>query len=267
MGDKAKRILFGVGSFLVAAGFVLLIYFQQSVLKKNRVEVDRLKGDIEVGRALVMETPDLEREVIVQRETDEVIKEILSDDEEITNFVRTINDYELASDISITQIKKQKSDARAKARSNEDFDRVGYAITFDADAFQLLAFLNALETHKRFISVTAFKVTAAKRTQLERGGIRATERRNSSSAGAWVWVDAFDRIERWSPHRAAEAAEAAAKVVTVPTAPRCSWRTPSRPSATPPVGAPTARPATAVASRRRRWTPASGRPCSLPAPT
>ncbi|MEM7307723.1 MAG: hypothetical protein AAF682_13675 [Planctomycetota bacterium] len=170
MTEKAKWITLIVGSFIVAAGLITLIYFQNTVLEENRVEVERLKGEIDVGRKLVMTTPDLEREVIVQRETDEVIKETLSDDEEITNFVRTINDFELASGISITSLKKQKVDTRHKSKSKEDFDRVGYTITFDADAFQFLSFLDALESHARFISVTAFKLTGAKRSQIDRGG-------------------------------------------------------------------------------------------------
>lgn len=161
MTEKTKWIVLVAGSFVLACAFGALIFFQQKVLTENREEVSRLHGEIDEGRALVKTTPDLEREVIVQRETDVVIKEVLSDEEEITNFVRTIQEFETNSGISITSLKKQNTDKRGK--NKESFDRVAYTLTFDTDAFQFLDFLDQIESHSRFISVTAFKLTAAKR--------------------------------------------------------------------------------------------------------
>lgn len=168
--DKKKWLLLGVGTVLIATGLGALIYFQHKSIEKNRVEVDRLKGEIDAGRALVATTPELEHNVILQRETDVVIKEILSDEEEATNLVRTINQFEVESGISVKSLKLLKDNTRANAKNKEDFTRVGYTVTFDADAFQFLDFLDLLESHKRFINVRSFKLTAAKRAQIDRGG-------------------------------------------------------------------------------------------------
>ncbi len=168
--DKKKWVLLGAGTVVIAAGLGALIYLQHQSIEKNRVEVDRLKGEIDAGRALVMTTPDLEHNVILQRETDVVIKEILSDEEEATNLVRTINQFEVDSGISVKSLKLLKDTTRDRSKNKEDFTRVGYTVTFDADAFQFLAFLDQLESHKRFINVKSFKLTAAKRAQIDRGG-------------------------------------------------------------------------------------------------
>ena len=168
--DKKKWVLLGVGTVLIAAGLGALIYLQHKNIEKNRVEVERLKGEIDAGRALVATTPDLEHNVILQRETDAVIKEILSDEEEATNLMRTINAFEVESGIVVKSVKLLKDNANARNKTKEDFTRVGYTVTFDADAFQFLAFLDALESHKRFINVRSFKLTAAKRAQIDRGG-------------------------------------------------------------------------------------------------
>lgn len=166
--EKKKWLLLGVGTLVIASGLGALIYLQNQSIERNRADVDRLTKEIEAGRALVATTPELEHNVILQRETDAVIKEILSDEEEATNLVRTINDFEAKSGISVKSLKLLKENTREK-KANEDFGRVGYTVTFDADAFQFLAFLDALESHKRFINVKSFKLTAAKRAQIDRG--------------------------------------------------------------------------------------------------
>jgi hypothetical protein len=166
---RKKWIIFGAASLLVAGAAGALIYTQRESLEENRAQAEKLRGEIAAGRTLVAGTPDLEREVIVQRETDAVIKEILAEEEEITNFARTINDYVAAAGVSIRSVKRQKDAGGRDRGAAKDFDRVGYTIQFDADAFQLLEFLDAFETHKRFVSVTGFKLSAAKRAQAERG--------------------------------------------------------------------------------------------------
>ena len=47
----------------VAAILIALIFVQHQLVEKNRAHSDRMRGEIEDGRALVMITPDLEREV------------------------------------------------------------------------------------------------------------------------------------------------------------------------------------------------------------
>lgn len=169
MTDKKKWILFAAGSVLTATGAIALIYLQHQSLKENRLQADGLRQDIEKGRELVARTPDLEREVIVQRETDVVVKQILSDAEEVTNFVRTINNFANDAEVAIRSLKPAKENGTRDKKTKQDFDRVGYQIQCEADAFHLMDFLSAFEHHERFVNVTGFKLTGAKRSQMDRG--------------------------------------------------------------------------------------------------
>jgi Tfp pilus assembly protein PilO len=159
MTEKKRWIVLVALSLVAAAGLGTLIYFQHEAIQQRRVEAETLRQSIEESRNLLKETPELVKKVIIQRETDGVIKEILADDQDINNLVRTLTAFCEESGITISSIKKQK-DAK---RSKEDFERVGYTLSFDADAFQFLAFLNKVESHSRFMSVTSFKLTAANR--------------------------------------------------------------------------------------------------------
>lgn len=164
--NEKKRLLITIGiAVLAAIGLGTLIYFQHETIEKRRAEVATLTKSIEEDRALLQKTPELVKTVIVQRETDGVIKEILSDDQDINNLVRTLTTFAEQSSFTFTSIKKQR-DAK---RNKDEFDRVGYGLAFEADAFQLLDFLNKVESHKRFMSITKMQLQAAGRKDFEDG--------------------------------------------------------------------------------------------------
>lgn len=158
--EKKKKFLFAGGSLLLAAGLGTLIYFQHEGIERRRAEVATLKKSIDEDKKILQETPDLVKKVIIQRETDGVIKEILSDEKGVNELSRTMSRFAQESGFTFTNVKE---DSRVNKKSKEDFERVSYTLSFEADAFQLLAFLNRLESHARFISVTALKLSAAGR--------------------------------------------------------------------------------------------------------
>ncbi len=160
--EKKNRLIFaGIGLGL-AAGLGTLIYYQQEGIEKRRVEVAALKADIEASRKLLQQTPELVKTVIIQRETDGIIKEILSDEKDITDLVRTLNKFSQEAGFNFASI---KDGTRTSKKSKEDFERVSYTLAFDGDVFQVLAFLNRIESHKRFMNVTALKLQAANRNE------------------------------------------------------------------------------------------------------
>lgn len=158
--EKKKKFLFIGGSLLLSAGLSALIYFQNESIARSRVEVAALKKNIEDDKKILQGTPDLVKRVIIQRETDSVIKEILSDEKGVNELSRTLSRFSQESGFTFTNVKE---DSRVNKKSKEDFERVSYTLSFDADAFQLLGFLNLVESHARFISVTAMKLSAAGR--------------------------------------------------------------------------------------------------------
>jgi len=165
MSEKKQQLIFGGISLLVVAGLGTLIYYQRENMDKRRAEIGVLRKTIEDGRALIQTTPELVKKVIIQRETDSVIKEILADEQDINTLVRTLTAFGEQSGFTFNSIKPQKNVKRNK----EDFERVGYSLTFEADVFQLLELLNKVESHKRFMSVTAIKLQAANRSEYASG--------------------------------------------------------------------------------------------------
>jgi Tfp pilus assembly protein PilO len=160
--EKKKKALFVGGSLLLAGALGTLIYYQHEGIEKRRAEVATLKKSIEEDKALLQKTPDLVKQVIIQRETDAVIKQILSDEKDVTDLSRTLNTFAQESGFTFSQV---KDDSRVNKKNKDDFERVSYTLSFEADAFQLLTFLSKLESHTRFISVTTMKLSAAGRNE------------------------------------------------------------------------------------------------------
>jgi Tfp pilus assembly protein PilO len=199
VNERKRWIVLVAVSALCVIGLGTLIYYQRQHLDEDRQAADALRVEIKKSRELVAATPELEKEVILQRETDEVIREILSDDEDVNNLVRTLQRFAVETDISISSVKKAKDTNRQKGKA--DFTRVAYTLNFDADAFQLLEFMNRVEGHSRFMSITSFKLDAARRKSYEdeRGPIHSvvmdleTYVYIPKGTGKEVKIDGYDR--------------------------------------------------------------------------
>jgi hypothetical protein len=165
--DAKKRLLVTAGVGLAGAAVLgTLIWLQSDQITKLRTEVDTVVGEIDQARAKIGKTNALEREVILRRETDEVARRILPNDNDILNFVRTLREFEERSGVTIASIEDKTETGASKSKSKkdkDDFAKVSYKIRFEADAFQMLAFLDYVESHERLMRVPAFELRAAKR--------------------------------------------------------------------------------------------------------
>lgn len=166
-----KRWWIGIlgGGSLLGFGVGALIYTEYGNIAEAREAVAGLHTGIDAARKLLTGAGALEREVIVLRETEEVIQEILPDEQDVNNFVRDLSDFKEDTGVQITGLKKKGPEPGNK-KEKMDFDKVGYGLTFEADAFQLLAFLDKIESHSRFMRVPEFKLSAAARRQVEDEG-------------------------------------------------------------------------------------------------
>ena len=165
MIDKRRWIVLIAVSVVLAIGSGVMIYLQSQKIEEMHREGSNLRTQIDSDRTLIKKTPDLVKEVIIQRETDAVIKSILSDDADVNNFVRTLQAFANDSGVTVSSVKLQRENRQD--RGDEEFRRVGYTLSMDATAFELLAFLDRVETHSRFMSVTACKVTSARGNRFE----------------------------------------------------------------------------------------------------
>lgn len=171
MNEKRFWITLTSVAVLVAGGAGSMIYLEYGKIDLARGEIDALNTQIATARTLLKGTSDLEREVIVLRETEEKIKEILPDEQDVNNFVRELRKFEEQSEVRITGLKRKPKEVTRG--QTIDFDKVAYQLTFEADAFQLLGFLDRIEGHARFMRVPKFKVGAATRRQVEEKGVAA----------------------------------------------------------------------------------------------
>ena len=157
------------GGCAAALGMGALIYFEYESIDASHAAVAELKVGIDASRKVLTGTGALEREVIVLRETEEVIKGILPDEQDLNNLVRDLSHFETESNIQITAIKAKAPDNARKDKT--DFDKVGYGLSIESDAFQLLSFMDKVEGHSRFMRIPDFKLSAAPRRQVEDSGV------------------------------------------------------------------------------------------------
>ena len=166
--NKIFGWMLGVGA-LGSLGLGAVIYYEYEAIDESHEAVASLKVGIDASRKILTGTGALEREVIVLRETEEVIKEILPDEQDLNNLVRDLSHFETEADVQISAIKAKAPDVRNKDKT--DFDKVGYQLSLEADAFQLMSFMDKVEGHSRFMRIPDFKLSAAPRRQVEDSGV------------------------------------------------------------------------------------------------
>jgi Tfp pilus assembly protein PilO len=169
MDERRHFMTVAVGGALGAALLGGALYFQYDSIAKKRQEIAEVEVRLEQSRSLVETTPKLEEAVIVHRETDEVVAAILPNNQDILNFVRTLQTFVESSGVRFTSI-KDKPETTSRDAKKSDFQRVGYTVQFDGDAFELLSFLDLVESHERFMRVPSFKLKGAPRQSLEEMG-------------------------------------------------------------------------------------------------
>lgn len=171
-----KRVMYGVGAGALAlvGGLGWMIWSEYGAIDEARNEVAGLRTQLDGGRKLLTGTPALEKDVIVLRETEAAIKEILPDDKDLYNLHRDLQGFCESTEVRITSIKRKESPA-ARKKDPETFEKVTYELTLEGDAFQVLAFLDRVEGHTRFLRIPTINWTASGEKAIETKG-RAAHR-------------------------------------------------------------------------------------------
>jgi Tfp pilus assembly protein PilO len=168
--NEKKLITCVAGGALVAGlGLGWLIYSEYESIAQAREKVAQLRTQIDQARKLLAGTPELEKDVIVLRETEAAIKEILPDDKDLYNLNRDLQRFSEEAEVSVTSIKK-KDQVAARKGTAEAFDQVKYELTLEGDAFQVLSFLDRIEGHQRFLRIPSINWTASTQKKIEETG-------------------------------------------------------------------------------------------------
>ncbi len=171
MSERKTWTTMLVGGCVGAVALGGLIWHAKQNIEETRVEIEELHGKIAQSRKLLTGTNALEREVIVLRETDQAIRRILPDEEDLNNLVRDLRSFEEEAKVRITGLKTKQENRSAQQANAEQFRKVAYTLTLESDAFQLLSFFDLIESHSRFMSLPTFKITAASRRDIEAKGV------------------------------------------------------------------------------------------------
>ena len=110
------------GGGVLGLGLAWLIYSQLGSIADGRAEVEQLRNKVAAARKLIEGTNSLEREVIVQREMSEVMGTILPDNEDMNNWVRTIQGFSDTSAVRIRGLKKKNNAAGRTKKEQTAFD-------------------------------------------------------------------------------------------------------------------------------------------------
>jgi len=158
----------------ITAGLALLfgylIYSELGNVNTAQAEVVSLRDQIKRSRTTVQSTPEVEQEVIILREISDRIREILPDTKDLNNVIRDFQEYMQEAGVS-SQGFRPTSQASSRQRTRSAFERVSYQWRLAGDTFQVLDFLNRIETHSRFMAVSSLSIKSANRRQILDEGI------------------------------------------------------------------------------------------------
>lgn len=169
MNEKKLLKSIAAAAALGLAGVGWLVWSEYAALDQARAKVTDIRTQIDTARKQLSGLAALEKDVIVLRETEQAIKEILPDDKDLNNFVRDLQRFAQDTEVAFTQVKRKEFGGPRKTAA-DTFEKVAYEISLEADAFQSLAFLDRVETHTRFLRVPTIALSASSRRTIEETG-------------------------------------------------------------------------------------------------
>jgi len=133
-------------------------------------EARALRDRIASSRKTVQSTPQVEQEVIILREISDRIREILPDTKDLNNVIRDFEEYMQEAGVT-SQGFRPTSNSNSRQRTRSAFERVSYQWRLAGDTFQVLDFLNRIETHSRFMAVSKLSIKSANRRAILDEGV------------------------------------------------------------------------------------------------
>ena len=166
MSHKGLRV-FLVAMGLLTVGLSGLVWRSSRGLESARQEAALVAERILVERARLDKTPGLEQDVLVFREISGRMAAILPDEAGLNDLVRSLQGFSEQSGVEIRSLRRAAP--RGDAKRGGDLRAVSYTLELEGDAFELLRFLDLVETNDRFLRVPRFEVDAARQQELSGG--------------------------------------------------------------------------------------------------
>lgn len=182
LNEKQKILAFVGGGVLLCGIAGGGVYWANGLVEQKQQEIDAAQEQIAATRAKIAKIPGLEKDVIILRENVDHYEQILPDQSEVTNFIRTVNQYALKSGVQVKRFNKSAEGTRG------GYSHYQYQLSCTGDLWQFLEFMNAFENHPRFISVVDFTVKPAAPDEVLQAQLRGEDPIHEYTLGLETYV-------------------------------------------------------------------------------
>ncbi len=135
-------------------------------VKEEKTAIEVLDNQIAALDKKLADVPRLEERLDALRRQFEIDCKILPDESEVEQFIDSLYHSRAQPGIPAGTVNPERQSTPARGREQKSFERRTWTLRFVADFFQLAEFINAIESHQRFIQVDGFNVRADKAEQL-----------------------------------------------------------------------------------------------------
>lgn len=156
MSENKKLVLIGSVALLATGGALAGVWWAKGKAQEQRDEIQKMRDEIGEADKKIARINDLEKDVIVLRESVREYVKILPEEGELNNFVRNANQFVVQSGV---QFKKLVPGQTGGSRGSK-FDRYTYQIEADGTIWQFMKLMNCFENYQRFVNVKNWSITA-----------------------------------------------------------------------------------------------------------
>jgi len=154
------------GAAVLVACTVFAVMGLRDVKAENQA-VQRLETEIAMLDKKLADVQRLENRLDSLRRQFDIDRRILPDESEVEQFIESLYRSRAVPGIPAGSVTPERQSTPAGKREQQSFERKSWTLRFIADFFQMAEFINAIESHQRFIQVDGFKVRADKASQLD----------------------------------------------------------------------------------------------------
>lgn len=148
-----------VGAVVFAACTAFSV-FGLRALKTEKAEIDRIDDDIKTAEQKIAQRGKLNAELEVLRREFEIDRKILPEEAEVEQFIDSLYQSRAVPGIPPGTVSPIKGQSTGKEAEQKPFEQKAWTLRFTADYYQTAEFMNAIESHQRFIQVDSFDVRA-----------------------------------------------------------------------------------------------------------
>ncbi|MBK8976489.1 MAG: type 4a pilus biogenesis protein PilO [Planctomycetes bacterium] len=169
LNEKQRIFAFVGGGVLLCMLACGGAYWASGLVDEKKLAIENDEKAIQAAEAKIDRIIDLEKDVIVLRENVDAYTQILPDESEVNNFVRTTNVFATKSGVRIDSFLKGAEGKRGK------YKHYSYRLQLQGTLWEFLEFVNLFENHPRFVRVVSFSVKPADNEEIDRAAAQGQD--------------------------------------------------------------------------------------------